>query len=65
MFILLVATIISIFIEVPIKEIIKYFTRTHDWDVYYSKELTNEISDENFLLVKDLINDKLIRENIK
>jgi len=65
LFNLLVATIISIFIEVPIKEIIKYITRTHDWDVYYSKELTNEISDENFSLVKDLINDKLIRENIK
>jgi hypothetical protein len=65
LFILLVSTIITIFIEIPIKEIIKYFTRTLDWELYYSKELTNEISEDNFLLLKDFNNDKLIIESKK
>ena len=58
LFILLISTIITLFIEIPIKHIIKNFTRTFDWDLYYSKELTNEIREDNFVFEKDLLNDK-------
>lgn len=58
LFILLISTIITLFIEIPIKHVIKNYTRSLDWEHYYSKELTNEIREDNFLLEKDLLNDK-------
>ena len=62
-FILFTSSLVTFFFEIPIKIIVKLFTRVGDWEAYNMKELTNEVSDENLLLIKEVMNDNLIRES--
>ena len=62
-FILFTSSLVTFFFEIPIKIVVKLFTRVGDWELYNMKELTNEVSDENLLLIKEVMNDNLIRES--